>query len=139
MAVPVIVLDTKGRCNNSNLDLSMDEACFDVRSNALDPLTIWSLSAECEKMGHIIIAMKEIYIFKNMDDMAGIFPAMAALISTILSDLNCPTCVTLVVVFFTFFILTLLSWAAMRILRSEWLANLKQRNVPFSELESVST
>nr|CAD7397800.1 unnamed protein product [Timema poppensis] len=43
-------------------------------------------------MGHIIIAMKEIYSFKNMEDMAGIFPAMAALISTISSDLNCPTC-----------------------------------------------
>nr|CAD7199039.1 unnamed protein product [Timema douglasi] len=49
MAVPVIVLDTKGRCNNSNLNLFMDEACLDVRSNALEPLTIWSLSAECEK------------------------------------------------------------------------------------------
>nr|CAD7434077.1 unnamed protein product [Timema monikensis] len=120
MTVPVIVLDTKGRCNDSNLNLFMDEACLDVRSDALDPLTIWSLSDECEK-----VDMQNKYQ-AHLVWFAGGGRVGARLNSQL----------TLVVVFCTFFILTLLSWATMCVLRSEWLANLKQRNVPFSELES---
>nr|CAD7462692.1 unnamed protein product [Timema tahoe] len=165
MAIPVIVLDTKGRCNNSNLDLSMDEACFDVRSNALDPLTIWSLSTECEKCSYIesssippvetqtfIVNTKfpvHLYFsdgtYNHCYERNIHFQEYGRYGWNISSD-GCSDIynierpqlpyLSLVVVFFTFFILTLLSWVAMRILRSEWLANLKQRNVPFSELES---
>lgn len=156
--------DENGQCNKTNPQLGLDEACLEVVSSSSNPCTLWAQSEECDKCDFIEAAKMpangtvslllrttfpinvyakndhfnychERYIFEEHgiyglditgDSCSGVY---------IIQNAD-KTYIPIVVAFFIYLAVFLLYIIGRCIYSSEWVAQIRARNVPFSELES---
>jgi hypothetical protein len=46
----MLLMDESRQCNETNLQLGLDEACLEVISSSSEPCTLWMQSEECDKV-----------------------------------------------------------------------------------------
>lgn len=160
----LLLWDESEQCNKPNPQLGLDEACLKVISSSPNPLTLWTQSEECDKCdfieaaripanGNVSLLLKttfpidlyvennhskycyEAYTFEEHGIYGWNITGDSCYGIHIIQSPDKPY-IPIVVAFFIYLAAFLLFIIGRCIYSSEWVAQIRARNVPFSELES---